>query len=110
MRCHNRDLLEIEEGGDLILMMVVIAMVLVMSMTTSNIDKELQNSLNILSFCYKCWKEKEVLVIPHNTGNPGQQPKQIGTSGRGRWTHTFKDLFVENKFSCYRKLNIAPSV
>ena len=97
MQCHNLDLLEIEDGGDLILMMVVIAMVLVMSMTASNIDKELQNSLNILSFCCKCWKEIEVLVIPHNTGNPGQQPKQIGASGRGRLTHTFKDLFLEIK-------------
>ena len=87
MQCHNLDLLEIEDGGDLILMMVVIVMVLVMSMTTSNIDKELQYSLNILSFCYKCWKDEEVLVIPHNTGNPGQQPKQIGTFGRGRWTN-----------------------
>ena len=47
----NLDLLDIEDGGDLILMMVVIALVLVMSMTTSNIDKELQNSLNISSFC-----------------------------------------------------------
>ena len=89
---------------------MAIAMVLVMSMTASNIDKELQNSLNILSFCCTCLKEIEVLVIPQNTGNPGQQPKQIGTSGRGRWTHTFKDLFVEIKFSFYRKLNIAPSV
>ena len=110
MQCHNLDLLDIEDGGDLILMMVVIVMVLIMSMTTSNIDKELQNSLNILSFCCTCLKEIEVLVIPQNTGNPGQQPKQIGTSGRGRWTHTFKDLFVEIKFSFYRKLNIAPSV
>ena len=105
MQCHNLDLLEIEDGGDLILMMVVIAMVLVMSMTASNIDKELQNSLNILSFCCKCLKEIEVLVIPHNTGNPGQQPKQIGASGRRRLTHTFKDLFLEIKFFCYRKLN-----
>ena len=92
MQCHNRDLLDIENGGDLILMMVVIAMVLVMSMTASNIEQELQNSLNILSFCCKCWKEIEVLVIPHNTGNPGQQPKQIGAPGRGRLTHTYKDL------------------